>query len=418
MAHLQIYSHLQLVKKLPREVKILFKIFDSQIRLVGGCVRDLLMNKKVNDFDFACKLLPQEIIEILHKNKIKVVPTGIKFGTITAVLNGKNFEITTLRKDEEENGRYCKPEFINDYFLDAARRDFTINALYLDSAGFVYDYFNGISDLKKQKVRFIGDANKRISEDYLRILRFFRFSCEYGKNLDIKGLAACVAQKENLKKLSRERVRNEFLKIISSKKEENLTKILQTLKNKKIFQELFLSKIQVNALKKIFLLEKKLKITASSNLKIAALFLTKKVNLEIFFQEFCATNLEKKYLKFLLSKSFKSFDLSDLKELLVFKEKSLVLDLYLLSLSKLKKDSQVLFLVKKNILFCQNFILPKFPLSAKDFIDLGFREKALGQAIFEVKKFWAKNDFSLKKIHLKKFLKLTFKSHKSNVLKE
>jgi poly(A) polymerase len=403
---------------LPREVKILFKIFDSQIRLVGGCVRDLLMNKKVNDFDFACKLLPQEIIEILHKNKVKFVPTGIKFGTITAVLNGKNFEITTLRKDEEENGRYCKPEFINDYFLDAARRDFTINALYLDSAGFVYDYFNGISDLKKQKVRFIGDANKRISEDYLRILRFFRFSCEYGKNLDIKGLAACVAQKENLKKLSRERVRNEFLKIISSKKEENLTKILQTLKNKKIFQELFLSKIQVNALKKIFLLEKKLKITASLNLKIAALFLTKKVNLEIFFQEFCATNLEKKYLKFLLSKSFKSFDLSDLKELLVFKEKSLVLDLYLLSSSNLKKNSQLLFLVKKNILFLQNFILPKFPLSAKDFIDLGFREKALGQAIFEVKKFWAKNDFSLKKIHLKKFLKLTFKSHKSNVLKK
>ena len=329
MTHLQIYSHLQLVKKLPREVKILFKIFDSQIRLVGGCVRDLLMNKKVNDFDFACKLLPQEIVEILHKNKVKFAPTGIKFGTITAVLNGKNFEITTLRKDEEENGRHCKPEFINDYFLDAARRDFTINALYLDSAGLVYDYFNGISDLKKQKVRFIGDANKRISEDYLRILRFFRFSCEYGKSLDIKGLAACVAQKENLKKLSRERIRNEFLKIIFSKKKENLIKILQTLKNKKIFQELFLSKIQVNALKKIFLLEKKLKITASSNLKIAALFLKKKVNLEIFFQEFCATNLEKKYLKFLLSKSFKSFDLSDLKELLVFEEKSLVLDLYL-----------------------------------------------------------------------------------------
>ena len=187
------FSHPKLVNNLPQEVKTLFEIFGDDIRLVGGCVRDLLLKKPVNDFDFATKNTPQKTTEILERNKIRAVPTGVKFGTITAVINGQNFEITTLRKDNETDGRHCNPQFVDDYFFDAARRDFTINALYLDSTGLVTDYFDGNSDLKAKKVRFIGDAVKRIEEDYLRILRFFRFSCEYAVELDQKGLAACVA---------------------------------------------------------------------------------------------------------------------------------------------------------------------------------------------------------------------------------
>lgn len=192
-----------MLSSLPPEVKKIFKIFTKdgdEIRLVGGSVRDLLLNKKVKDFDFATKLLPEEVIKILEQNKLKAIPTGKKFGTITAVVNGKNFEITTLRKDSETDGRHCKPEFVDDYFLDAARRDFTVNALYLDSSGVIHDYFDGKSDLKNKKIKFIGDANRRIEEDFLRILRFFRFSCEYAEKLDVEGLKACVKQKKKSKK--------------------------------------------------------------------------------------------------------------------------------------------------------------------------------------------------------------------------
>jgi poly(A) polymerase len=212
----------ELTKSFLAEVKILFQVFNSEILLVGGCVRDLLLKKKIADFDFATKLRPNEIIKILEENNLKAIPTGIKFGTITAVVNHKNFEITTLRKDNETDGRHCDPEFIDDFELDAARRDFTVNALYLDEAGNIYDYFDGISDLNNQEIKFIYDANKRIEEDYLRILRFFRFSCKYAKKLDREGLTACILQKENLKKLSRERIRSEFLKIVGNENKEML----------------------------------------------------------------------------------------------------------------------------------------------------------------------------------------------------
>lgn len=142
------FPYPELIKKLPTEVLQLFEVFlkdtklgGDEIRLVGGCVRDMIANLEVKDFDFATKFLPEQVIEILTKNKIHAVPTGIKFGTITAVINKQHFEITTLRKDNQQDGRHCEPEFIDDYFFDAARRDFTMNALYLDNNGLVHDYF-------------------------------------------------------------------------------------------------------------------------------------------------------------------------------------------------------------------------------------------------------------------------------------
>ncbi len=384
--NLKIYSRPKLIKNLPLEVKKLFDIFGEDIRLVGGSVRDLMIKKKVGDFDFATKFPPQQIIKILQSNNILAIPTGIKFGTITAVVNGKNFEITTLRKDQNHQGRHCDVEFIDDYFLDASRRDFTINALYLDSHGSIYDYFDGISDLKKRKVRFIGDASIRIEEDFLRILRFFRFSCNYADGVDSDGLQACVKQKENIKKLSRERIRQEFVKLLASTKRENLFKILSTMKRKKIAAEIFSSSIEIKAMKQVFKFEK----NPSLKLKIAVLFLSKKVNLETLFYEICATNEEKKFLRF-LSLNLQSFDLIALKRLLAFYEKELIVDLYLFYLSKksLPKISYLSFLKK--------FSLPKFPLSSQDFIALGFKDKSIGIAISQAKKFWADNDFKVNK---------------------
>ena len=163
----QTFSYPNLIKNLPLEVQKIFEVFlrdkklgGDEIRLVGGCVRDMIAGLKVKDFDFATKFLPQQTMEILAQSNIHAVPTGIKFGTITAVINKQHFEITTLRKDSEHDGRHCEPEFIDDYFFDAARRDFTMNALYLDNQGVVHDYFDGILDLKANKVKFIGDASQ------------------------------------------------------------------------------------------------------------------------------------------------------------------------------------------------------------------------------------------------------------------
>ena len=401
------FPHPELIKKLPAEVTTLFQIFGEEIRVVGGAVRDLLLAKEVHDFDFCTKYLPEEIVKILTKNKIKAIPTGVKFGTITAVVAGKNFEITTLRKDGVTDGRHCEPEFVADYFLDASRRDFTINALYLDSAGLVSDYFEGIPDLKNQKVRFIGEANKRIEEDYLRILRFFRFSCGYAAELDAQGLDACASARENLKKLSRERVRAEVLKTLSSAKKENLIAVLKVFKSTKISDSTFSSKLDVEGLERLFELAEKLKFAASQNLKIATLFLQKKIDLKILAQEICATNLEKKYFSYLINAVNEvELGLEDIKQLLAFADKELVLDLYLLYLAK-NSDPQKNSDAEKNIQFLQNFSLPNFPLSGEDVMALGFTGAAAGSAIESAKKFWAANDFLAGKTELQKFLKTT-----------
>lgn len=388
------YSHPELVKKFPKEVKTLFEIFGDEIRLVGGSVRDLLLGKTLNDFDFATRFLPEETIKILEKNKIKAVPTGVKFGTITAVVNDKNFEITTLRKDKETDGRYCNPEFVDDFYFDAARRDFTINALYLDSKGFITDYFDGISDLKNVKVRFIGDANKRIEEDFLRILRFFRFSNEYAAKLDVKGLAACVKQKDNLKKLSRERIRAEVFKMISSSKKQNLLAILKVIKSKKIAAEIFSSDLDIKGLEHLFEIEKNLKIVADLNLKIAVLFGEKNLDHKIFFAEICATNAEKKYFQFIAKNSVK-----DLKKLLVENDKEMVLGLYLQDLSK-NYDLKKIAAAKKTISYLRKFSLPDFPLKSSDLIALGFSGKKLGLALQKTQEIWAENDFKFSKNEL------------------
>ena len=329
----KIYPHQELIKNLPPEVLRLLAVFGDEIRLVGGAVRDLILQKNVSDFDFATTFLPQEIIQILEKNHIKAIPTGLKFGTITALIAGKNFEITTLRKDSENDGRHCEVQFIDDYFLDAARRDFTINALYLDAKGALYDYFDGISDLKNCKIRFIGEAQKRIEEDFLRILRFFRFSCEYASELDEKGLKACILQKNNLSKLSKERVRAEILKMLNSAKKENLIAVLQVLKNHQIDQEIFIAGLNSKALQSLFEIEKKWQISASLKLKSAALFFIEGMNLKNFFHEICATNLEKRYFSHLWqnepcnnSSSHQILDLKELKLLLAIFYKRLICD--------------------------------------------------------------------------------------------
>jgi tRNA nucleotidyltransferase/poly(A) polymerase len=201
------------------EVDFLFKILNKKrddIRLVGGCVRDLLLNKKINDYDFATKHTPNKVIEILQENNIKYKEIGVKYGTVTAIVKGKKFEITTLRNDINQRGRDTDVEFIQGYEGDASRRDFTFNALYLDSNFKIYDYFGGREDLKRGIIRFIKNPADRILEDSLRILRFFRFFCCYAHTPDFESFKACKKYVHFIKNLSTDRITHEFFKILGA----------------------------------------------------------------------------------------------------------------------------------------------------------------------------------------------------------
>lgn len=186
-------------------------------RYVGGAVRDDLLGLPVNDLDLATRLQPAEVMARLEAAKIKAVPTGIDHGTITAVSDGHPFEVTTLRRDVSTDGRRATVAFTDDWKEDAARRDFTINALSADPlTGELFDYFGGLEDLKTRHIRFIGDPLQRIAEDHLRILRFFRFHARFGADEpDSAALEACTARANDLMALSRERIADELLKLLA-----------------------------------------------------------------------------------------------------------------------------------------------------------------------------------------------------------
>jgi len=189
----------------------------GEARVVGGAVRDVLLSRPVGDIDLAMTLPPEEAMDILAKEKIRTVPTGLAHGTITAVLDHKGYEITTLRHDVTTDGRHAQVAFTDDWRADSMRRDFTINALYLDASGTLYDYFGGAEDAKDGRVRFIGDARARIAEDILRILRFYRFYAYFGKGAaDFEALEACRALASLIPRLSMERVSRECLKLLAA----------------------------------------------------------------------------------------------------------------------------------------------------------------------------------------------------------
>ena len=187
----------------------------ASVRFVGGCVRDAILGRPVSDIDLATDAEPARVIELLAARKIRTVPTGIDHGTITAIPDERPFEITTLRQDVETDGRRAAVKFTRDWSVDAARRDFTMNALSADPDGTVYDYVGGLSDLRSGSVRFIGDAAARIAEDHLRILRFFRFHATYASTVpDAEALQACREASGYVEKLSGERVWQEMARIL------------------------------------------------------------------------------------------------------------------------------------------------------------------------------------------------------------
>jgi len=198
-----------------------------ETRIVGGAVRDALLGMKPHEIDLTTTALPDEIVAATARAGFKSAPTGIDHGTVTVIVDGVPFEVTTLREDVETDGRFAKVRFGKDFAQDALRRDFTVNALSLSTDGKLHDYAGGLEDIKARRIRFIGDPATRIAEDYLRVLRFFRFHAAHGEGpLDPAGLHAAIVARENLARLSAERVRAELLKLLSARRAVEAARIM------------------------------------------------------------------------------------------------------------------------------------------------------------------------------------------------
>ena len=379
-----------------KNIKFLFKIFkknNEETRFIGGCVRDLIIKKKESyDVDLATTLKPNEIIRILKRKKIKVIKSGFSHGTIIAILNKEKFEITTLRKDIKTDGRHAKVKFTKDWIVDSNRRDFTINAMSCDFSGNLYDHHNGLRDLKQGRIKFIGDPKKRIKEDFLRILRFFRFYTYYGKkNIEKLQINIFRSLSSNLKKLSSERIYYEFEKILLS---NNAYKTLKLMDNSRVLKYLilnnnYLERIKtLNKLNKIshlidfstrlaILLNKKNLLKVSKNLKLSKTqnIKIKKIihsNKNFHFEDF-----EKKKNKYLY---YYGHEICE--SLLIFNFVKFPIN------SKLKKYLRIISSIK-------NLKTPKLPLFGKDIIKLGIKPgPKVGKILELIENWWILKNFN------------------------
>ncbi len=236
-------NHVWMTAPATRKVLDALTAKGGEVRFVGGVVRNTLAGAGVTDIDLATPLTPDVVIALLEAAGLKAVPTGIEHGTVTAIADSKPFEITTLRRDVSTDGRRAVVSFTGDWREDASRRDFTMNALYASPEGEVFDYFGGIQDLEAGRVRFVGDAASRIAEDYLRILRLFRFHAWYGRGeIDEAALVAAVAGKGGLKTLSGERVQKEMLKLLAA---ADPIPVLRSMRENGLLREIFPAAIEL-----------------------------------------------------------------------------------------------------------------------------------------------------------------------------
>tara|TARA_Y100001980_G_scaffold32100_1_gene10652 strand:+ start:236 stop:1510 length:1275 start_codon:yes stop_codon:yes gene_type:complete len=384
------------------EIKKIFNIFSNdlnncQIRFIGGCVRKALSNENIDDIDLAVDLTPEEVKLILKNNNIKFFETGIEHGTITAKINNEKLEITSLRRDIKSYGRHADVEFTKKWYEDAARRDFSINCIYADLEGNLYDPFEGKKDLKNGKVKFIGNAENRIREDYLRVLRYIRFFLDYSNqphDLDIQ--KKILKNISGINKISKERLLNELEKIFKSKNifkindDEFLVKILNL-----VFPEL----------KNIHLLEKlndqALEILQSKDFLfwLSILIIDETDNTDYFLYKYKLSNNDKKRVKFLYQNYPKLSDNNFFSEknfhkLVYYNDKSLVIDLIDFKICVSKKDITKMIKLKKLIIETNK---PIFPIKAKNLIDeYNLKEgRELGTKLKKIEDVWVQNNFKI-----------------------
>ena len=397
------------------EVKSIFSVLENQdkgnkLMFVGGCVRKLLKKELVNDIDIATNLSPDELKNILRENNINFIETGIAHGTITVVINKIKFEITTLRKDVSTDGRHANVEFISDWEEDAKRRDFTINAIYSDLKGEIYDPLGGLKDLENKIVKFIGDPNERIREDYLRILRYFRFYTQYNNHQhDIKIVQAIKKGLNGIRKISKERILDEFSKILNLK---NFYELFNNEFSCSVILTIFPQLKHYDRFRAIQNIPNKIINRLNVPLILSILLIDNSDNCEFFLFKFKFSNRDKKKILFLLNK-FKKINVKELLD-----EKKLVKLAYLgnaaeiidllVFLTFVSKEIDV-NTVEKRISFLDKLRLPVFPITA-DYLKLKYNfseSRELGFALKKLEQSWIDNDFIIDKNDIKTILKLS-----------
>ncbi len=379
---------------------------ESEIRFVGGCVRKMIQRENIDDIDLATNLNPEEVSSILKKNDINYFETGIQHGTITAIINDHKFEITSLREDVNTFGRHAEVKFSKDWKKDASRRDFSINAIYADINGNLFDPFGGKKDLELGIIKFIGDPEKRINEDYLRILRYLRFFLIYSKiNHDQKLLKILKKNLNGISLLSKDRLLNELKKIIKSG-------VLNKLSNDKFCSELI--KIIIPQLKNIKIFKKpnyfaKLKLDECDFIFLLSLLVIDETdNVDYFIYKFNLSNNDQKRLKTInnffhqkLSPSL--FTEKNLNKLFYYNGKQAVIDVLSYRLFILKKTDEKLIQLLETF---KKKTLPIMPINAKILMsEFNIPEgKILGSKLKKIEEMWVSNNFRLSNEQINKIL--------------
>jgi len=383
-----------------RENKKLISILNpinskTHTQFVGGCVRKAIEGKLTTDIDLATVYKPEKIKKILLKNNYKVLDSAIKYGSITTFSKNYKYEITSLRKDIKPDGRHTKIQLTNNWIEDSLRRDFTINAIYCDKFGKIFDPLSGINDLKNKKINFIGSADLRIKEDYLRILRYIRFSLEYNFNIKDRNTIRIINKNiKFLKFISKERLFVELKKILELK---NLLNINNKNYFKKILNQVYKIKF-FDRLNRVEILNKKLRLNLNY-LQILSILLVGYNKKNIYFsKEFRLSNKDKDYLNFIYEQfkllKNKSYDYQTIRRQLYFYNKDLTLG-FLNFIFCIKKEINLKNFIKY-MLFIKKFKVPKFPISGDFLIKKGFKEgKTLGKKLEFLKDSWIKNNFKL-----------------------
>jgi len=401
----------QKIKK-ETEIKEIFKAIEefsknSEIRYVGGCVRKAINDELIDDIDLAVNLNPDDVCKILKENNIKFYKTGIDHGTVTVLINNKKFELTSLRKDILTDGRHAKVEFSNDWHEDASRRDFTINSIYADIDGNLFDPFDGKKDLENGEIKFIGEPEKRIKEDYLRILRYIRFFLNYSKKKHNPNVTKIIKKNlDGFAKISPERLLGEFKKLVYSSGFSKLTKdtfcfeiiklIFPQFKNINIFKKLNnFAKENINNLDFILL--------------ISLMIIDDTDNTDYFIYKFNISKKDEKRILFLnnffSSKiNRKTFSKKNLDKILYFNGKQSLLDLLFFQIFRSKKvDKKLVEMIE----FFKDKEVPLLPLRAITLMtEYNIPEgKKLGVKLKEIEEKWVENNFEISKLEVQKIIK-------------
>ena len=378
----------------------------SEIRYIGGCVRKVINKEKVDDIDLAVNLNPKDVCEALKKENIRYYESGIEHGTITALINNNKFEITSLRKDIDTDGRHAKVEFSDNWKEDASRRDFTINAIYADIEGNLFDPFNGRKDLKDGKINFIGDAEKRIKEDYLRVLRYIRFFINYSKyKHDPRIIKIIKRNLSGLSNLSSERLLDEFQKLLRS---EGFFKLTRDKDCIEIIHLIF------PQLKNIFIFNKLNSFAKKNFSKVDFIFLLSLMiidgtdNVDYFIYKFNLSKKNQKRLLFLNNFYYqkitsKTFSEKNLNKIFYFNGREALMDIIYFKIFKSNKIDGKLLKMIEIFKYKETLVMP---LKANILIEkYNIPEgKELGNKLKMIEEFWANNNFQISEKEVQKIV--------------